>query len=372
MQIQVNDLYEQSKNKYKLQFHAGQNGLNNSISWIYLAEDIQNISFLKGGELIITTGLFINSNVTLKDFICELSLKNCCCVIINIGKYLTEECITDEIKEFCNFNKIPLFTMPWEIHLVEIMQDFSRLLLQSSQKEDTLSAAFQNALYQTTVPEHILRTLNQFGFTNSADYRILVIRNLHDSTIITSPLNSYGLKYHLFSYDNLQILIYSCTQVQLTLDKILEIICYCDGIIIGVSDIIHGLLLIAESYKRACFSLAVAEFWNRPYTIFDDLGIFQLLFCNYSPDLLQSNYEHTLGKIEKYDMDHDTVYLETLRIYLLSDCNLLETAARMFTHRNTVVYRIRKIKNLLENELDSFSFKFDLMLAFYIRDYMSI
>jgi hypothetical protein len=372
MQIQVNDLYEQSKNKYKLHFHAGQSGLNNSVSWIYLAEDIQNIHFLKGGELIITTGLFVNSNTSLKDFICSLSMKNCCCIIINTGKYLFEDSITDEIKEFCNYNKIPLFTMPWEIHLVEIMQDFSRLLLQNSHYEDTLSATLQNALYQPTVPEHILRTLNQFGFTNNADYRLIVLRNLHDTTIITSPLNIYDLKYHLFTYDNLQILIYTCSTAQITLEKILEILCYCDGVMIGVSDVMMGLTKISESYKRAYFSLAVADFWNRPYTVFDELGVFQLLFCNYSPELLNTTYQKTLGKLEEYDKAHDTDYLETLRIYLLSDCNLLDTSARLFTHRNTVIYRIKKIKSILDNELDSFTMKFELMLAFYIKDYLSM
>lgn len=372
MQTQVKALYEFAKSKYHVSFHSGQKGMSNSVSWVYLAEDIQNIGFLKGGELVITTGLFTTSGIGLLEFIRAFTMKNCSCILINIGKYLHIEDITTEIIEFCEINKIPLFTMPWEVHLVDIMQDYCRLLLQDSQREDNLSAAFQSALYQTTVPENILRTLNQFGFTTLADYRILVIRNLHDTTIITSPLNSYGLKYHLFFYDNLQILIYQSSPELLSLKKILEVVCYCDSIILGVSDVLHSLTQIGQCYKRACFSLAAAELWKRPHVIFNELGIFQVLYCNSDPDILYSIYQRNLGILEKYDAEHDTDYLNTLRIFLLSDCNLIETASRLYTHRNTIVYRIRKIKDLLGTELDNSSVKFDFLFSFYIKEYLSI
>ncbi|MDD3173349.1 MAG: PucR family transcriptional regulator ligand-binding domain-containing protein [Herbinix sp.] len=372
MQTQINVLYEYAKSKYNLSLHSGQKGMCNSVSWIYLAEDIQNISFLKGGELVITTGLFTMSGIGLLDFIRALAMKNCSCVFINIGKYLNADDITTEIIEFCEINKLPLFTMPWEVHLADIMQDYCSLLLQDNQREDSLRAAFQSALYQTTIPENILRTLNQFGFLTIADYRVIVIRNLRDTTMITSPLNSYGFKYHLFYYDNLQILIYHSTPEQLSLKKIIELLCYCDSIILGVSDIMHSITQIGQCYKRACFSLAAAELWNRSFIIFDELGIFQLLFCNSDPDLLSTIYNRNLGILEQYDMEHDTDYINTLRLYLLSDCNLIKTASRLFTHRNTIVYRIGKIKELLGTELDNSSVKFELLMSFYIKEYLSI
>ncbi|HEX3078277.1 MAG TPA: PucR family transcriptional regulator ligand-binding domain-containing protein [Lachnospiraceae bacterium] len=372
MKTQVNTIYEFSKTKYSLQFHSGQNGMSNSVSWIYLAEDIQNISFLKGGELVITTGLFTNSGVALLDFIRALAMKNCSGILINVGKYINLEDITPDILEFCEINKLPLFSFPWEVHLVEIMQDYCSILLQDSQREDHLSAAFQSALYQTMVPENILRTLNQFGYPTIADYRIIVIRNLHDTTIITSPLNSYGLKYHLFYYENLQILIYHSAPKQLPLKRIIEILCYCDSIILGISDEIHSITNIGQSYKRAYFSLAAGELWKRSYVIFDELGIFQLLYCNSDPDMLPLIYQRNLGVLEKYDSTHDTDYLNTLRCFLLSDCNLIETASRLYTHRNTIVYRIRKIKDLLGTELDNSYVKFDLLMSFYIKEFLAI
>ncbi len=372
MKTQVITLYEYAKKKYQVNFHSGEKGMMNSVSWIYLAEDIQNISFLKGGELIITTGLFTAGGIGLLEFIRAFAMRNCSCIIINTGKYLQAEDITPEILEFCEINKIPLFTMPWEVHLVEIMQDFCRILLQDNQREDTLSASFQSALYQDQVPDNILRTFNQFGFTTTADYRVIAIRHLHDTTIITSPLNRHGLKYHLFFYDNLQILIFQASPEQLSLKKIIGIICYCDSIILGVSDVTHSLARIGQYYKRACFALAAAQLWNRSHAVFDELGIFQLIFCNSDPDLLPAICSRNLGVLERYDAEHDTDYLNTLRVFLLSDCSLLDTAARLYTHRNTIVYRIRKIKDLLGTELDNSSVKFDLLMSFYIMEFLSM
>lgn len=372
MWTQIENLYEYAKTKYKLKLHCGQSGMSNSTSWVYLAEDIQNISFLESGELIITTGLFTQSGVTLYDFIRSLTLCNCSGILINVGQYLHLEDITPEIISFCNLNGFPLITMPWEIHLVDIMQDFCIMFLREKQKEDNLSSAFQSAIYQVKMPEKILRVLNQHGFSTQTPYFVLVIRNLNDPTRITSPLNSHGLKYHLFQHDNLYVLIYDSTQEQFSLNEMIQIICFCDSITLGASDAVPSLEKIGMAYKRARFSLAAAEFWKRSFVRFDELGVFQLMFCVPNTNILQAHYQRFLGSLEKYDQDHDSDYLNTLWVFLQSDCNLLKTAAQMHTHRNTVVYRIRKIKDLLNSELDSTTIKFNLMLAFYIKEYFSM
>lgn len=372
MRTQISALYQTARYKYRLTLHGGENGLSNSASWVYLAEDIENVSFLKGGELIITTGLFTQGGITLHEFIQTFVLCNCSGILINVGKYLQISDLTPEIVEFCNQNRLPLFTMPWEIHLVDIMQEFCSLFVREAHQEDRISAAFQSALYQVPIQEGVLRTLNQFGFPIMAEYRIIAISNLGDSTHITSPLNAYGLKYHLFQHENIHILIYDSRQTALSLDELIEVICYCDSIVMGASNPAHTISDIASYYKRARFALGAAEFWNRPSVLFDQMGIFKILFCSSDPDLLQSMYQERLGALEQYDLEHDSEYLNTLRIYLLSDCNLLNTAARMHTHRNTAVYRIRKIRELLGSALDDAQSKYELLLAFYIREYLSI
>ena len=372
MRTQVKTLYETAKAKYRLTLHGGEDGLNNDTSWVYVAEDIQTISFLKGGELVITTGLFTQSGVQLYHFIRTIAVQNCSGILINVGRYVSLSDLTPEIIEFCNINKFPLFTMPWEIHLVDILQDFCRMFLAGNHWENQLSATFQNAINQMPLSDNTLRSLNQFGFTTAGDYRIFVIRNLVDTTRITSPLNRFTLKYHLFEYENLQVLILNTAKKQLSLEGIIELLCYCDSIILGISDTAPSLAEISLYYKRARFSLAVAEFRQLQQVRFDELGLFQILFSTSDPGIMEAFWQRRLGELAGHDLAHDSDYLNTLKHYLLSDCSLLDTASRMHTHRNTVIYRLRKIKEILNSELNNSAEKFDLLLAFYIKEYLSM
>lgn len=372
MGTQVIDLYESEKKRYSLTLAAGEKGLTNSVSWVYLAEDFQNMSFLKGGELVITTGLFTERDISLTDFIRGLVTHNCSGIILNIGKYIKPSDITAEITVFCDSSKIPLFTMPWEIHLVDIMQNYCRILLHNTQSTEHLNGAFQGALYQEPVHENILLTINQYGFPTLADYRIIVIQNLTNTTRITFSLNRLKFNYHLFEHEHRHILIYLIAPAGPTLPEILDILLYCDSIKLGISNVIHSLAELSLSYKRARFSLAAAILWNNTYTNFDDLGIFQVLFCVSDPDMLREIYKRNLVVLEEFDMLHQSDYLDTLRVFLLSDCNLLETASRMHTHRNTIIYRIKKIKELLHTELDNSKIKFELLMSYYIKEYFSI
>lgn len=372
MSTQVTDLYECGKEKYSLTLHRGENGLTNSVSWVYLAEDFQNMSFLKGGEFVITTGLFTQGGTSLYDFIRALITHNCSGILINVGKYLEISDITPEILELCDISRFPVFTLPWKIHLVDIMQDYCRILLLNTQSTDHLNAAFQGALYQEPVHENILLALNQYGFATLADYRVIVIQNLKNTTRITFSLNRLKLKYHLFEHEHRQVLVYLVSDAQTSLSEILEILLFCDSIKLGIGNIIHSLTELSLCYKRARFSLAAAIFWNNTSVSFDDLGFFQVLFCTSDTGMLKDIYKRSLGVLEDFDAVHDSDYISTLRVFLLSDCNLLETASRMHAHRNTVIYRVKKIKEILNTELDNSKIKFDLLMAFYIREYFSI
>ena len=52
-----------------------------------------------------------------------------------------------------------------------------------------------------------------------------------------------------------------------------------------------------------------------------------------------------LRRLEKHDKDKGTQFLETLYWYLCCDRSLARTADRLFTHRNTILYRVRKIQD---------------------------
>ena len=58
----------------------------------------------------------------------------------------------------------------------------------------------------------------------------------------------------------------------------------------------------------------------------------------------------------------------TLKTYLELKCNITETSNKMFIHRNTVKYRIKKCEEILDREIDDSDFIFQLQLSLILTE----
>lgn len=73
------------------------------------------------------------------------------------------------------------------------------------------------------------------------------------------------------------------------------------------------------------------------------------LFLNVSDEDMFSQYStEVVRRIYEYDLKNATDYLETLCCYLGNQCSIQKAADKLFLHRNTVVYRIGKIRELFD------------------------
>lgn len=63
-----------------------------------------------------------------------------------------------------------------------------------------------------------------------------------------------------------------------------------------------------------------------------------------------------------YDRKKGSQYCDTLYYYLICDHSLKDTCEALFTHRNTILYRIRKMKEDFEIPLDDPDSHFKLLL----------
>lgn len=125
MAITLAEIYEQTKERYELDLIAGEGGLHRDMNWVYVAEDHTNASFLRPGELIISTGaLYDHSEEWLLQFIRMLVEHHTCGLIVNLGKHLSLSDLTENILDYCNRHNYPLFIMPWHIHIYDITRDY--------------------------------------------------------------------------------------------------------------------------------------------------------------------------------------------------------------------------------------------------------
>jgi DNA-binding PucR family transcriptional regulator len=88
---------------------------------------------------------------------------------------------------------------------------------------------------------------------------------------------------------------------------------------------------------------------------FEDTGAYRLLLPAMSEDPaeLQRFYEETVAPLVAYDDQYETDLVQTLETFLDADGNVAGTAARLYTHRHTVRYRLERVKDLTSLDIAS-------------------
>ena len=77
------------------------------------------------------------------------------------------------------------------------------------------------------------------------------------------------------------------------------------------------------------------------------------------------------GRLKKYDEKHNTQFYTTLYVYLLHERNVVATARALFIHRNSMIYRLQRIRELLDVDLDDPKMRMYLLLSYQILEAQS-
>jgi len=90
-----------------------------------------------------------------------------------------------------------------------------------------------------------------------------------------------------------------------------------------------------------------------------------LMICGEHEKLAKANNAFkTLTEMYEYDKAHNTNNLELLYVYLINDRKATETAEITHMHRNNVIYRINRICEMGNLNLDDYNVRFRLLLAY--------
>ncbi|MCW3013081.1 MAG: hypothetical protein JWO02_173 [Solirubrobacterales bacterium] len=106
---------------------------------------------------------------------------------------------------------------------------------------------------------------------------------------------------------------------------------------------------LARAGNEALLAANVAEGdAERPLLAFDDTGAYRLLLPAMSEDPaeLQRFYAETVEPLVAYDEQYETDLVQTVEAFLDADGNVAGTAARLFTHRHTIRYRLERVREL--------------------------
>ncbi len=103
-----------------------------------------------------------------------------------------------------------------------------------------------------------------------------------------------------------------------------------------------------------------------------DLGVYQLILSLSDRDKLLAFCKQTLGKLEDYDMRQHADLVKTLEAFFNCHGNLSQTAEQLIVHRNTLLYRMNRINQIAEIDLNRPETRLALHLALTIRRLMML
>lgn len=143
--------------------------------------------------------------------------------------------------------------------------------------------------------------------------------------------------------------------------------------VMGIGRIYKGMDKIYKSLMDAQKAVAASEHFVDKHIIeFDGLGIYKIFSQAELKEELLDFYEKTLAPLVQYDERKDTELVKTLQIYYTCNGNLKKMSEKLFTHYNTVLYRVQRIQEILKCNLDDEQERFSLQTALKIMEMYGI
>lgn len=138
----------------------------------------------------------------------------------------------------------------------------------------------------------------------------------------------------------------------------------------GISNLFYDLIETKKYYEQTKAALNLGKVLHTKKTIYkySDYSLYHaILKLSESHDIVDFCHPsiHELA-VEPCNR----ILIETLRVYLQNDCNITVSAKELFIHRNSMIYRINKLKDEIKLDLSDADLRLQLQFSFAIYDFI--
>lgn len=389
MPVTCNDLSE-LKSFSSIRLLAGEKGLSRAITWPHIGQTTEISPWVHGGELLFITGIE-HSQDMLPGILDECIRNNLAGLVILVGSEYIEE-VPPELVEQADVAEFPLFAMPFQLKLVDVMKEIADLIirdkLERKKEEDILDRLLfasegdvpelMRLLFSEGRPQELFCFVCMFGLSlNKRDFAGAVER----------------LQYHVLSLCSVKNLkIYTliqgyrvvCLVAALSRKKadeavayieasrdVVSLLCGDDDVVLAFGRVYSGSRDVRKSCREAFSAMELAEKVGGFCVVHHKrLGIYNLLLHMENSDVLREYYHDFLDPLLEYDRENNASLVATLKGYLMCNGNITKTAQEIFVHRNTLLYRLNQIRDLTGWELEDARTRMNLLASILIREYL--
>ena len=139
--------------------------------------------------------------------------------------------------------------------------------------------------------------------------------------------------------------------------------------VVGIGSVANQLKDIARSFKEAQVAVEIGRVFDESITMmsYENLGIGRLIY-QLPTTLCEMFLSEVFKKGSVESLDEETLF--TIQKFFENNLNVSETSRKLFVHRNTLVYRLEKIKKLTGLDLREFDNAIVLKVALMVKQYL--
>ena len=138
----------------------------------------------------------------------------------------------------------------------------------------------------------------------------------------------------------------------------------------GASSTIRGTIDLRYSCLQARTAQEIGNKYENYRWVhrFEDISLTYLCDCCIRDMPSHMVVSQKLLTLHRYDEKHHSDYCDTLRTYLESEKNAVQSARKLFIHRSTFLYRLDRIQEIVPIDFNNEDELFYLLLSFRILD----
>ena len=385
---------------------AGESGLHRKLKWTVSIEVIDYIDYVNQGDLVFVTGIAMRDEDQLLLLTHLMFDRRASGIVFAPGPYIAK--IPESIIDFGNKYNFPILSIPWEAKITNISHAIGEYLLLNNDElrqphEILKSILLKDEPLPLSEDVKIKLGYYSFAFHKNSSYRILLLKPTlienHDN--VTQPhevinhtvlervqkelLNSIS---QLYSIDAIPIQLTEGIAFLLTnsssnriieeemLNELQNISCRFQErfsgvcVRIGIGNQYHRIEDIGNSYHEA---LCVTDILTpkvqeiKALYRYDQMGAYRVICENENVESMERFYKDVLGPLVSDEVNKKEL-LGFLYNYFDYNGNVGLISKHLFLHRNTVLYKIKKIEKILGCDFFRLDDLLNLRLALIIHN----
>jgi purine catabolism regulator len=371
MELTVESLIEE----LGLELAAGHESARAHVRWVHSTELRDPTPWLRGGELLLTTGMQLTEAKVQRELIERLADHRIAGLGFGTGfahKRLPAALVTAARKR-----TFPVFEVPYELPFIAITERaFAQLvneryeMLQRNLAGDVLAEALTGHLY----PEDLQARLRPFGI---GEQLAVLAFSLPDASAAAATLERALEREHVRSLvairGGLLCAVIDADDrdpIELARPLRLELAARFGEVRAAASRAAptHSLRLSFHEARCALEAVRLANGKSPDVASHRDLGAFQLLLSLQDDDALISYCRSVLGPVEQGEGDYGDELLRSLDAFIEHNGHWERAASALYCHRHTLRYRIRRVEQLTGRDFSNARDRIEFWLALRGRE----